>query len=132
MKNKKIKLLMLVSLFTLFGCEKSSSNIEYRSPSSGDKGSYSIIKHESLDDSKYSLLTNRIGKNDKYTDFTKITIDCSNHKYLVTAIGYEDGAEDTPNKELISVPKSSQKWTELINGSSKSDLVNFVCRHIAK
>lgn len=131
MKNKKV--FVILSLIASLGYGKAfANNIEYRAPSSGDKGSYSIIKHESLGDGKYSVLTNRIGKNDEYTDFTKITIDCSTYKYLEVAAGYEDGAQDTPNEELKPLPKVFQKWTELVTGSSKSDLVNFVCKHIAK
>lgn len=108
---------------------KISKNIEYRTPSSSDKGSYSIIELSDLGNNEYSALTNRIGKNREYTDFTSVTINCSNYTFKATASGYEEGAHDKPNKPLNSY---NSDWAEIVEGSSKYDLVNFVCKHIEK
>jgi len=98
----------------------------YRAPSAGDSGAYYVLRSEKLDGGQVKVLTSRIGKGSEYTDFTELKINCQSREYLVLAGGSEDGAKEKPSKALKDWSKDS-KWTSLVSGSSKSDLVGHVC-----
>lgn len=102
------------------------ANTLYRAPSSGDRGAYYIIEKKKLDKNMFYVLTSRVGKNKAYTDFTKLKIDCGSMKYFELAGSSVDGFRMKPIGKFRDWSQRS-KWTALINGSSKSDLVHFVC-----
>lgn len=82
----------------------------------GDKGKYFLI------DSKRSgnvvtAIHKRVGVYDTY--YTKTETNCSTMKMR------ELGGSDVSAK---SINNSPTKWFDLVQGSSKSDLANFVCR----
>ncbi|WP_182310010.1 hypothetical protein [Aeromonas media] len=97
----------------------------YRAPSSGDSGSYFIISSEKGSNGILTVLSSRIGKGSAYTDFTKLNVNCETKQYFELAGGSEDGAKKSPSKPLKDWTNS--KWTSLVPGSSKSDLVWYVC-----
>ena len=102
------------------------SNELYRKASAGDKGTYYIIESEPLSDGTIRVLSSRIGKGNAYTDFTELKVNCSTKQFFELAGSYEDGAQTAPSKPLKDL--SGSKWTPLVAGSSKSDLVLFVCK----
>lgn len=83
--------------------------------SPGDKGKYFLIEAKN-DNGIYTTLHKRIGL--ESIGYSKTEIDCKSMHYR--DIGYSevsvDRIEDKPGN-----------WTELVDGSSKSDLVRFVC-----
>jgi hypothetical protein len=103
----------------------SSAKELYRAPSAGDKGTYYIIDKKQVNN-MVQVLTSRIGKNNAYTDFTKLRINCDTKQFFVLAGSEEDGAKDNPSSELKDYSQNS-KWTSLVQGSSKYDLVMYVC-----
>lgn len=105
----------------------SIANEMYRSPSSGDKGSYYIINSEKVGPGIVNVLSSRIGKDDAYTDFTQLKVDCKARKFFELAGGNEDGARQKPTAALRDWSANS-RWATLVTGSSKYDLVNFVCK----
>ncbi len=118
-----MKLIFAVAAFLLpvasFGADI------YRPPSAGDGGTYYVLKQESIGDATFKVLSNRIGKGAAYTDFTELKVNCKSRQYFELAGGEADGKEMQPSKALT--PRKNSKWTDLVPGSSKSDLVNFVC-----
>lgn len=103
------------------------ANEVYRAPTAGDSGKYSVLSHEKQSDGVIKVLTSRIGKSNAYTDFTSLKINCKTRKYFELGGRSEDGAKDKPSGPLKDWSARS-KWTSLVAGSSKSDLVRFVCR----
>lgn len=117
-------------LVVLLGvCFSSIAKEPYRHPSGGDAGSYYIISSEKDSDGRINVLSSRIGKGNAYTDFTQLRVDCVRMQYFEVAGGSEDGAKDKPSKPLHDWSRNS-KWTPLVTGSSKSDLVHFVCKKL--
>lgn len=98
----------------------------YRAPSAGDRGTYYVLSNEKLGGGQVKVLTSRVGKGAAYTDFTELKVDCKNRQYFELAGGSEDGEKDTPTAPLNDWSARS-KWTSLVPGSSKSDLVNYIC-----
>ncbi|NQD94079.1 hypothetical protein HP532_15630 [Pseudomonas sp. CrR25] len=99
----------------------------YRAPSSGDSGTYFLLTHEKIENGIIKVTTSRIGKSNEYTDFTELKINCYSKQYLELAGSSEDGAQEKPSKQLKDW-SSKSKWTPLVTGSSKYDLVQFVCK----
>jgi hypothetical protein len=84
----------------------------------GDKGKYYLIKQ----DRKGSIVTavhKRVGVDT--VGFSQTEINCATKQYR--DLGY---GEDGPASIRPYTPVGN--WTDLVAGSSKSDLVNFVCR----
>ena len=105
----------------------SNANEQYRAPRAGDYGDYYIIESEVLENGLIRALCSRIGKGRAYTDFTEVLVDCSTQKYLEIAGSSEDGARAQPTKPLKKY-NTRGKWTSLVVGSSKYDLVQYVCK----
>lgn len=103
----------------------------YRAPSAGDSGTYYVLKHEKFDANLIKVLTSRVGKNKEYTDFTELKINCESMQFFELAGGSEDGEKNYPTEPLKDW-SSKSKWTPLVTGSSKYDLVNFICNKIDK
>lgn len=119
--------LILTFVAITMACSHAHANEMYRSPKPGDKGTYFVLKKNKLGDGTIRVLTSRIGKNNAYTDFTEIKINCDTEQYFELAGGSEDGAIGMPTNLLKDWSKQS-KWTTLIQGSSKYDLVQFICK----
>lgn len=100
----------------------------YRSPIPGDKGTYYIIEKSVSSEKKFEVLASRVGPHGEYTGFTRLLINCNTHEYLVLAYGEESGNKKRPSKSLKDISDGS-KWTDLVIGSSKYDLVQFVCKN---
>ncbi len=118
----RLLLLILVTALS-FSC---LANDMYRSPKQGDYGTYYVLKSENIRHGVFKVLTSRIGKGKAYTDFTELGINCLDRKYFILAGSSEDGSKDKPSKPLSDWSKTS-KWTHLVYGSSKYDLLSFVC-----
>ena len=121
MKKAKLIIILLVLPSATF------ANDLYRKPSAGDKGSYYILESETLEDGTIKVLSSRIGKGNAYTDFTELKVNCESQQYFELAGSSEDGAKQKPSKPLKDWSENS-KWTSLVTGSSKYDLVQYVCK----
>jgi hypothetical protein len=84
--------------------------------SSFEKAKYYLISVEK-DGQYYKTIHSRISS--KSTGYSASRIDCINQKYQ--DLGYGD------NQSTITMYKKVN-WAVLIPGSSKSDLVNYVCK----
>lgn len=100
----------------------------YRAPSAGDWGAYYVLNSEKLGNEQFKVLTSRVGKGDAYTDFTELKVNCKSRQYFELAGGSEDGKKEKPTVQLKDWSARS-KWIFLIPGSSKYDLVNYMCNN---
>ena len=82
----------------------------------GDKGKYYLLEAKRTGD-VVRALNKRVGVDS--IGYTRTEINCKN--MLMREIGY---SEESPAK----INESPTKWFELVPGSSKSDLANFVCK----
>ena len=80
-----------------------------------DKGKYYLLDAKTKG-GVTTTLHKRVGINE--TGYSKTEINCRSKQYR--DLGY---SEDGPDK----IAGAAGKWTEVLSGSSKSDLVNFVC-----
>lgn len=80
-----------------------------------DKGKYYLLDAKTKGGIT-TTLHKRVGINE--TGYSKTEINCKTMQYR--HIGY---SEDGPEK----IAGVADKWTDALSGSSKSDLVNFVC-----
>jgi hypothetical protein len=80
-----------------------------------DKGKYYLLDRKTKGGIT-TTLHKRVGVNE--TGYSKTEINCKSMQYR--DMGY---SEDGPDK-LAGAPG---KWTDVLSGSSKSDLVNFIC-----
>jgi hypothetical protein len=97
---------------------KESTPREIKIPRSmaGDAGSYFLLESTRRGDIVYAL-HKRVGRD--FTGYTRTETNCST--MLMREIGY---SETSPH----NIKSNPTKWFELVPGSSKSDLANFVCR----
>ena len=98
----------------------------YHSAKHGDSGKYYVLNSEDLGDRVIQVVSSRVGNGDAYTDFTKLKINCKTRQYFVLAGVSEDGVKKQPSKKFKNWSKNS-KWIDLVAGSSKYDLVNYIC-----
>lgn len=82
----------------------------------GDKGKYILIEAKRTGNVVASL-HKRVGVNE--TGYSRVEANCSTKQYR--DMGY---SEDDPG----TIKANPGKWTDLVEGSSKSDLVKFVCQ----
>jgi hypothetical protein len=82
----------------------------------GDKGKYFLLDVKRKD-GILTTLHKRVGVYE--TGYSKTQINCRTRQYRDMAYG-----EEGPNKLK---PASGSKWTDLVEGSSKSYLVTFAC-----
>jgi hypothetical protein len=80
-----------------------------------DKGTYYLLVAETRG-SVTTALHKRVGVNE--TGYSKTEISCKTMQYR--DMGYSEVGPD----KIAGTPG---KWTDALSGSSKSDLVNFVC-----
>lgn len=81
----------------------------------GDKGKYYLLDAKTKNGIT-STLHKRVGVNE--TGYSKTEINCKSMQYR--DMGYSEAGPD-------KIAGSPDKWTEVLSGSSKSDLLNFVC-----
>lgn len=116
----------VIFAITLAACSFSVfANEMYRASSSSDSGNYFIVTSVKGNDGILTVLSSRIGKGNAYTDFTKLNVNCASNQYFELGGNSEDGAKKSPSKPFKDWPNA--KWTSLVPGSSKSDLVHYVC-----
>lgn len=82
----------------------------------GDKGKYYLLESK-RNGNIITAIHKRVGVYDTY--YTKTETNCSTMKMR------ELGGSDVSVK---SINNSPTKWFDLVSGSSKSDLANFVCK----
>jgi hypothetical protein len=82
----------------------------------GDKGKYYLIESKKAGDIVQAL-HKRVGVDS--TGFTRTETNCKTRQ--MRELGY---GEDSPN----NIKTSPTKWFDLVPGSSKSDLANFLCK----
>lgn len=82
----------------------------------GDKGQYYLLE-EKREGDYVKTLHKRIGVHE--VGFTKAEVNCRTLQYRVEAYG-EGSVDQIKNQPTV--------WTKTVDGSSKSDLVNFACR----
>ena len=112
------KTISIVLPFAAFvGVISTPSSAETPIPRSvpGDKGQYFLLEAKRSGDI-ISTLHKRIGVDS--VGWTKCEIDCKARR--IRDIGY---SEEGP----AAIKSNPTKWYELVEGSSPSDLVNFVC-----
>lgn len=83
-----------------------------------DKGKYFLVYLEK-NANTYIAINQRVGVS--YTGYTKTQINCSNMMYRV--LGYTEGHIE----HLEYAENEENKWSNIVSGSSKSDLVKYVC-----
>lgn len=105
-------------LFSLMATLSFSSFADILIPRSvgGDKGKYYLLETK-RSGNIVTAVHKRVGVYDTY--YTKTETNCSTMKMR------ELGGSDVSAK---SINNSPTKWFDLVQGSSKSDLANFVCR----
>lgn len=95
--------------------EKSESEVLIPRSVAGDQGKYYLLS-SIREGNTITTIHKRVGPDS--IGYTKSEINCTNTKYRV--LGYSEIS-------VKAIEESAGEWTELIQGSSKSDLVNFVC-----
>lgn len=82
----------------------------------GDKGMYYLLESKKTRGVVLAV-HKRVGPNE--TGYTKTETNCGTMKMRV--LGY---SEESPK----AIKDTQSEWFDLVSGSSKSDLANFVCR----
>lgn len=80
-----------------------------------DKGTYYLLDAKTKGGIT-TTLHKRVGVNE--TGYSKTEINCKTMQYR--DMGYSENGQD-------KIAGAVGKWTDVLSGSSKSDLVNFVC-----
>jgi hypothetical protein len=81
----------------------------------GDKGQYYLLEAR-REGSLVKTLHKRVGVDS--VGFTRVEINCQSMQFR--QLGYGEGS-------IASIQSNTSDWSDLVAGSSKSDLVNFVC-----
>ena len=84
----------------------------------GDKGQYFLLEKKSVGDGTFKVITKRIGVDS--VGYTSMVINCKTK--MIKELGY---SEESPKKIKND---NASKWYDIVDGSSKSDTVNFVCK----
>lgn len=108
--------LILLSLIVLGGFHTSYAETLIPRSVSGDKGQYYLVDFKRTGNI-VTATHKRVGVYDTY--YTKTETNCSTMKMR------EIGGSDISAK---SIKASPTKWFDLVHGSSKSDLANFICK----
>ena len=94
------------------------ADVFYRNPISGDKGTYTLIATQRTAEGTIVAVSKRSGPSG--TGWTRTESNCRTGQ--MREIGYTETS-------VHSIPNDYQsRWFELVQGSSKSDLFNFLCR----
>lgn len=113
---KKTLLALSVLLTVLSSSAYAEQKIE-RSRS-GDKGKYFLVEKKNVGDKQYKVITKRIGVDS--VGYTLMIINCKNK--MIKELGYSEESSKNIKED------NEAKWCDVVNGSSKYDTVNFVCK----
>ena len=97
---------------------ETNSIYEHIMRTTNDKGKYFLVYLEKKANT-FIAINQRVGVS--YTGYTKTEINCANMMYRV--LGYTEGHIEY----FEHAEDEESKWSNLVSGSSKSDLVNYVC-----
>ena len=114
----KINFTVIPLAVSLFSSLSASAATEISIPRSvpGDKGKYFLLEKKKTGN-VVRALHKRVGVDS--VGYTLTEINCST--MLIRELGY---SEESPS----AIKEKPSKWFELVSGSSKSDLANFVCK----
>jgi hypothetical protein len=84
-----------------------------------DKGKYYLVESNRVGNN-YINIVKRVGVDSVV--YTKTEVDCGRRVFRFLGESYESASS------IKEAPSTSSTWTELVPGSSKSDLVNFICK----
>jgi hypothetical protein len=115
------KSIIAATLTTLAIMSSSAQSDELFRSAAGDKGTYYLMDMQTdVPSSGFARTTHRrVGPGNAYTDYTITDINCLTHTYRVRG-----NAED----KMPKIGKGgSKKYTPIVRGSSKSDLVLYSC-----
>lgn len=111
-----MKKLVLIGLALVSGAHVSYAETLIPRSVSGDKGQYYLLELK-RNGNIVTAIHKRVGVYDTY--YTKTETNCSTMKMR------EIGGSEVSVKSIKPIPT---KWFDLVYGSSKSDLANFVCK----
>jgi hypothetical protein len=114
----KVHLIVVAVSAALVASASTAAQSEVSIPRSvaGDKGKYFLLEMKKTGDTVRAI-SKRVG-----VDSVGYTITETNCKtMLMRELGY---SEESPS----AISEKPTKWFELVSGSSKSDLANFVCK----
>jgi hypothetical protein len=116
MYSKKIHIVIAAIISTSIPLNASCSEVNIPRSIAGDKGKYFLLEIK-----KIGTITQTIHKRVGLDGigYTKAEINCSTMQ--MRELGYSEVS-------LLAIKDSPTKWFELVPGSSKSDLANFVCK----
>jgi hypothetical protein len=97
---------------------ETNSIFEHLMRTTNDKGKYFLVYLEKKANT-FIAINQRVGVS--YTGYTKTEINCSNMMYRV--LGYTEGHIEY----FEHAEDEESKWSNLVSGSSKGDLVNYIC-----
>ncbi|CAM2894812.1 hypothetical protein [Vibrio rarus] len=125
---KLIKTLLLITTTcTLFACSDESTAPQTATPNMKPEGEQ--IPRSLSEGAKYYLVS--VESDGEYLRSIHSRISSTNHGYSVTRIDcnkrrYQDLGYGENNKANITM-YNNVKWNNIVSGSSKYDLVSFVC-----
>jgi hypothetical protein len=119
-----MKTLSMVSLLLLLSSAASATEV-YRYIKGSD-GKYYILEREQLVAGFLEILASKTNKDSISTDFIRIRINCNKMRFILLANSTEIGSRKLPIKPLNYLSKNSE-WRKLEMGTSRYNLVNFVC-----
>lgn len=114
-KMISIKSVGILSLFLLSNAYAKEIELPKHS---GDKGSYYLIDVQKKG-TTFTVLHKRVGVYD--TTYSKTEINCLNKQFKSL------GESETSFEDMTYYKNSN--WTEIVSGSSKSYLVDYVCKN---
>ncbi|MBX7135793.1 MAG: hypothetical protein K1X67_24260 [Fimbriimonadaceae bacterium] len=115
---KLVSLLAAVLAVGIFaGVRAAEPEVRIPRSMAGDKGKYYLLEKKSVG-AVLQVVHKRVGV--ESIDYSRTEINCKTRQYRELGYSSESVAA------LKAVPGS--KWTDLVSGSSKSDLVAFACK----
>lgn len=117
MKINDISVVIAISVFLLSFAEiAATAEIQIPRSVPGDKGKYFLLEVQKNGDI-VTALHKRVGVDS--VGYTKTETNCATMQ--MRELGY---SEESPD----AIKENPTKWFDLVPGSSKSDLANFVCK----
>jgi hypothetical protein len=109
---------LLTALILSITALTAQADVVYRKASGGDSGTYTLISAKQTAQGTIVAIGKREGLSG--TGWTRTESNCQAGK--MREIGYTE-------KSANSIPTDYQsRWFDLVQGSSKSDLFNYLCR----
>ena len=107
---------MIVAALMLSSLSAYAKDVEIPRSVTGDKGRYYLVEMK-RDGNIVKAVHKRVGVYD--IGFTRTETNCKTMK--MREMGYGEGSQS-------AIKGNPTKWFDLVEGSSKSDLANFVCK----